>query len=287
MDPRNDPPPPVADFAAATRLTPIERVADGGGRWAVDLDPGWQGAYGFFGGYIAALLTRGIVSVGTAAHHPLTVTIDYLRPPSVGRAEVVTRVERAGRRLVTVGAWLCQAGREMAVARGVLCIPEEGPEKVDAPFPDVPPPAACPTWRPPQWSDLPILDRYEVRAAWNGHPGAGLDVADTAGWARTAEPTALEAPLVAFLADVFLAPVMVQEARNLHTPTVELQLSFRVPLPTVDRPHGWYLSHLRSEFANAGYVEQSGDVWTEEGQLVARMRHLIIASYAPGDPSPG
>ncbi len=269
-----------ADLTAATSLTSMVHAADGAGRWATELDPRWQGNFGFFGGYVAAILTRALETVGaTSDQSPLTVSVSFLERPQPGAAEVVTTVERAGSSLTSVTASLVQEGRQVARAHGAVAAPRHGPAFVDRRMPQVAPPQDCAPWRPDEWHHLPILDRYELRAALNGEPFAGLDVVETAGWARMSEPTALDASLIAFLADAFMPPIMARETRRLIAPTIELQLTFRVPLPADPGPDAWYLAHLSSEFAAGGYLEQSGTVWSQDGCLLARMRHLNLVRY--------
>lgn len=269
-----------ADLTAATSLTSRVDDADGRGRWTTELDPRWQGNFGFFGGYVAAILTRALATVGSASGQaPLSVSVSFLERPEPGDAEVATTVERAGSLLTSVSAALVQGSRQVARAHGAVAAPRQGPAFVDRPMPQVAPPRDCAPWRPDEWHDLPILDRYELRAALNGEPFAGADVVETAGWARLTEPTALDASLVAFLADAFMPPIMGRETRRLIAPTIELQLTFQVPLPADPGPDAWYLSHLSSEFAAGGYLEQSGTVWSQDGQLLARMRHLNLVRY--------
>lgn len=62
-------------------------------------------------------------------------------------------------------------------------------------------------------------------------------------------------------------------------PTVELQLSFRVPLQSVDHTGGWFLSTLRPEFAGGGWLEQSGSVWAQDGRLLGCMPHCNLVRY--------
>lgn len=273
---------PADSLVDATALVVRDRVEDGSGTYDTRLDARWQGGFGFFGGYVAAILTRALADIASTEHQLLTITVTFLERATPGAAVVRTGIERRGANLIAATAVLEQDGRRIARASAVTCpTHRDGPRFVDRQAPRVPPAEACPVWRPTELETLPILDRYELRTALNGELGAGAEVVETAGWAKLAVPAPLDTALVVFLSDTFMPPIMAKEAGRIVVPTVELQVSFRVPLPSPASADAWYLCHLRSEFAGASYLEQSGDVWTEGGQLLARMRHLNHVRQLP------
>jgi acyl-CoA thioesterase len=277
-----------SDLAAATSLQGFELEQPGVGCWSAQLDDAWQGEFGFFGGYLAAILVRGLASVGApAGRTPLSASMTFLEPPTAGPAEVVTRVDRTGRVVTFASVQLQQNGKVVAVARGALCRPGgSGPAFVDIVAPEVSPPADSPMWHPHVWATLPIVNRFELRSALTGAPFSGMGVVETAGWFRLLDPVPLDASLLAFAADAFVPPIMMRETRPLTAPTMELHLTFRQSPSTTLPGDGWLLIELRSEFATGGFMEQSGAVWSEAGELLARVRHLNVIRYHDQDVRP-
>ncbi len=106
-------------FDEDTALAPA-----GDGVWAATLTDTWEVVRGPLGGYVAAIVLRGLVlAVGDPARTPRSLTVHFLRPPAPGPALVRAQVERAGRALSTATARLEQDGRLCAIAVGAFAPP--------------------------------------------------------------------------------------------------------------------------------------------------------------------
>ena len=100
------------------------------------------------------------------------------------------------------------------------------------------------------------------------------------GWIRSAEPQLASAPLVAAFCDAWppacfawsdapegLGPV----------PTIDLSIHFRQDLPlAAAAPDDFHLAVFRSRFAEQGFVEEDGEVWSRDGRLIAQSRQLAV-----------
>ncbi len=264
-----------ATDTAVTRSAP--------GRYTATIDEGWWIERGPNGGYLAAIVLRAIVAeVDDAARRPRTLTLHYLRPPGAGPCEVEVSVERAGRGLTTVTARLAQDGRDCILALAALGVDRRGPELHDHPAPPVERPdslparAAAPVGAP----DIPFRHRYDTRHALGAPPFTSGSAAETGGWIRPTDDQPVDDVLLAALTDAWPPAVFSRLELPVGVPTVELTVHFR------GRPSGqpgWCLVRFRSLEATAGYLEETGEVWSEDGTLLAESRQLavLLAPEAP------
>ena len=79
-------------FDRDTALTPL-----GDGRYAGRIDTGWWIERGPNGGYIAAIVLRGLaLAVGDPERTPRSLTVHYLAPPREGPCEMHTTDRACG-----------------------------------------------------------------------------------------------------------------------------------------------------------------------------------------------
>ena len=80
---------------------------------------------------------------------------------------------------------------------------------------------------------------------------------------RTAEPRALDAPLVAALTDAWAPAAFVALGRFVAAPTLDLTIHFRRPLPVPGMaPEDYVLGRFHSRLSVAGVWEEDGELWT-------------------------
>ena len=259
------------------RDTAVERVGDG--VFEARLDPGWWVMAGPNGGYLAAILVRALeAAVADPARTARSLTIHYTRVPVEGVARIETRLERAGGALSTLSARLFQSGQLVALALAAFSRPRTtGIELCEARMPEVPPPAGC----PPLERRIPIHQRYEHRWAIGAQPFSGGDRALAGGWIRLAEPRCVDAAQAAAFADafppaIFSAPQVERLAGGI--PTIDLNVHFRASLPRAGAAaDAFTLAVFRSRVAREGFVEEDGELWSEDGVLLAQSRQLALA----------
>ena len=250
--------------------------ASGEGRYTATIDPGWWIQRGPNGGYLAAIVLRAVLAeAGAGDRRPRTMTLHYLRPPVEGPCEVHVVVERAGRGLSTVSARLRQGARDCILALVALGVDRPGPGLHDHAPPDVPVPDATPPMsdRADAGPDIPFRHRFELRPAIGAGPFLAGDQALTGGWIRTSDHDPVDDVLLAALTDAWPPAVFSKLELPVGVPTVELTIHFRnVP----SREPGWCLVRFRTLEASEGYLEESGEVWSEDGRLLAESRQLAV-----------
>jgi acyl-CoA thioesterase len=254
-------------------------VPRGEGRYAARLDRGWWIQRGPNGGYLAAIVLRAIRDeVADPARAARSLTVHYLRPPVEGPVELDVIVERQGRTLSTASARMTQDGDTVALALAALAADRD--DRVDfddAVMPGVAPPDRCPPVPAPTALSIPMRDRFESRLAIGGALFGESAVARTGGWMRLADGEPLDEVAVAALTDAWPPAIFTRSATPMAVPTVDLTVHLRNP---VTDPAGWSLVVFQTRVATGGYLEEDGEVWSEDGRLLAQSRQLAVAAPA-------
>jgi acyl-CoA thioesterase len=237
------------------------------------------------GGFLLAIAARamaGQLRPSADAHwepSPLTVTAHYLRPVEHGPAELSAEVIREGRRFQTVAGSLTQQGKERLRALATFgFVPDGVTPSLDATsLPDLPPPDECPSLLdldPPEGMVGPpeILSRFDLRLG----PGPGwpsgrrTGATEIAGWIRFADDRLPDALSLLVFADAF-PPAILDVVASTWVPTLELTVHVRAhPVP------GWLRARFRTRLVRDGLLEEDGELWDEDGQLVAMSRQLAL-----------
>ncbi|MDG2304276.1 MAG: thioesterase family protein [Candidatus Binatia bacterium] len=251
------------------------------GSFDARIDRAWWIVRGPNGGYIAAILVRAMqTAVADHARTLRSLTVHYLRPPAEGPATVVTRIEREGRGLTTVTARLEQNGKLQALATAAFAKSRGGPKLAHAVMPEVAPPEQCPLR---EAAPTPLHEQFETRIAIGPKsfdPSEKERAALTGGWIRLADPRPIDAALLAAYTDAW--PPAVFATKDFPppmggVPTVDLTVHIRTPLP-VDVPvDDFVLVVFRTRQVHDGFLEEDGEIWSRDGQLLAHSRQLGVA----------
>ena len=130
-----------------------------------------------------------------------------------------------------------------------------------------------------------MRQRYEQRWAVGDPPFSGASQAVAGGWIRL-NPAEGRGPadhvLVAALTDSWMPPIFSRTDDRFGVPTIDLTIHFRAPLANLRRDDGWFLALFRSQMAADGFVEEDGEVWSEDGRLLAHSRQLAVLLPQPG-----
>jgi acyl-coenzyme A thioesterase PaaI-like protein len=271
-------------FARDTAVEPL-----GEGRFAATVDPGWAvlGGGAANGGYLMALAARAMRHDLPEHPDPITLTAHFLRPPAPGEVQVDVEVVRAGRRTATVGASLRQDGRECVRLLGAFAdlSVRNGPTRVDRSPPAWPPVEDCvdATTRGVEQARAggfpapPILTRFDHRwptelATWS--EGRPVGRGEMGGYLRWADDAEMDTLGLLVVADCYPPAVFNSGDSALGwVPTVELTVQVRKrPAP------GYLAARFTTEAVTAGILEEDGEVWDAEGDLVVLSRQLALAA---------
>lgn len=250
-------------FDADTSVTPA-----GHGRFAGHLHERWTIQEVPNGGYVMAPMLR--AGLETAGHpDPLTVTAHFLSPTAVGPVEIATELVKAGRSTSTVVCRLVQEERErirMLATFGHLDA-RDGPDHLYIQPPRIEPPFEERRSLLVQRFPENFRFRMPVSVAGGafGNPTGRPNIGGTIEFADDRPPDLLAVPV---FADGF-PPVAFNIGHPAWTPTLELTIHFwNHPAP------GPITVWLRTAVVVGGYHDETGDLWDQEGRLVARSRQL-------------
>ncbi|HEX8206593.1 MAG TPA: thioesterase family protein [Solirubrobacteraceae bacterium] len=237
--------------------------------------PGWHTPRGPLGGYVMAIVLHGMtIAVGDEERQPRSLTVHFLRPPHDGPVTVVPTVERAGRTMTAVTARLLQDDKLVALAVGAFATAWESPLLDDAPMPAVDPPDPA---RPPI-GDLrggrpaaEFTKRLTMQRRFGEPPFSSAAHGEVGGWLGLRESRPVDALAVVVLADAWFPAPWPRLKELAPAPTIDLTVHFRAPLPL---PDGVLLGRFRSSLVRDGFFDEDGQLWSEDGGLVAQSRQL-------------
>jgi acyl-CoA thioesterase len=248
-------------------------VVPGDGAYDAVCSTRWSAPNGPNGGYLAALLVRAVeAEVADPAYALRSLTCHYLRPPADGPVRIVVEPLRKGRTVAALRARLEQDGRRCVEALASLTTLGDAPSW-EPEAPDVPGPGAIEPW-PVSDEMPPIAQRLELRPAVGPMPFSGADEATSGGWMRIREHEGpVDAAVVALLADAWLPAAFPRLTAPAAAPTIDLTIHFRrAAAPPGDQVLGIFRSVLSAE----GLFEEDGELWSQDGRLLAQSRQLAL-----------
>ncbi len=245
--------------------------------YTASIHEGWDVVGNANGGYLMAIGARAM-AVAAAQPHPVTVTAHYLSPGRPGPVSIDPQIVKVGKRLTTVRATLQGPEKPLIELLGSFSnlAGIEGPVRVDAHPPDLPPPEECARAVPDPGLGFPpsIMGRVDLRL----HPEDAqfLDGNPTGepllrGWIRLANDEPVDVFGLLLVTDAFPPTIFNARLPVAWTPTVELTAHIRgIPEP------GWLRCRFSTRFISGGMMEEDGEIWDSSGRLVAQSRQLAL-----------
>jgi acyl-CoA thioesterase len=264
--------------------TAVVRTTDG--HYEGKLVDRWSIGVGINGGYLAAFCLRAVLEESPLPD-PLSMTVHYLSRPIPGPATVLVEVLRQGRGHATHRFDLLQEGELKAT--GLVLTGrhrDAGPLDFAPPRPDGAGPENSSRLRrlSTPGETISIWGRLEHRVRSTGdvfflraEPGE----AQTGGWTRLADGRPLDALVVPVFLDCWPPAVFsrVGQPDPAGAPTLELTVHWRKPVAGA-----WLLARFETRQLAGGYLDENGELWSEDGQLVAESRQLARYGGAPVGP---
>ena len=264
----------TSHFDRATALTPLSSGAPG--RFGGSVSEDFWVQSGPNGGYLAAIALRGAAAlVPEPERAPRSLHARYLAAPKAGAFELNAEVIRKGRSLTSVAVRMTQDGREFLHASAAFSDAFSTLSFQDCEMPGVRPLAEC----QPVEKRIALNQRFDMLHAIGGQERQSAR-AVTGGYIRFADPRPIDALALAALWDCWPPAVFARAFEQRFrgaVPTVEASVLFRrrVPLPAAT-PADYVLLKVESTMAEEGLVEESGEIWTTDGLLLAQSRQLAL-----------
>jgi len=257
------------------RAVALERLAPG--RYAAAIDPGFNGPVAPNGGVLAAVMIRAAEAELRPDRPPArSISAHFLSAPAQGAVELHVTVLRAGRRVSFVDVRMLQHERLVAQATVIVSRAREATWTSASAGPPPAPPAE--QVAPVDGSQIPgrppIFDRLEMRPVFGPGFLVGGEEALVGGWLAFADDDApLDAARLCALCDAWWPALFSAHATLVGVPTLALTVHLRSTSPAV---HGPVLARFETLTAREGHAEESGQLWSADGRLLAESRQLAL-----------
>jgi acyl-CoA thioesterase len=230
------------------------------------------------GGVTAAVMLAAVLRDPVRQGEPIALTVNFAAPVADGPFELHARALRTNRSTQHWQVHLRQGEAIAASASAVTATRRETWSAVDAGFPAAPPPQevpAQPPLAPARWTSA-----YEMRFVRGPLPLApGVPAAVDSHsllWVRDAPPRALDFLSLAALCDVFFPRIFLRRPRFVPAGTVSMTVYFHADGPTLASVDAApVLGHARAQQFRNGYFDQSAEIWSAAGGLLA-VTHQIV-----------
>ena len=251
------------------------------GRLVAHFDRSWWVVNGPNGGVIAALMVRAAQHCLTGDRCVRTITTHFVSAPKEGPVSIEVTVERQGKIAGFASLRMVQEDRLIATSLVAVAAVDQVPHQWEQRnFPKLPSLENC--WlmqtTPPL---VPLHSRWDRR--WGlGVPG----VPDTStiaggyeagGWIRLSEPELYDEALLAAMSDAWVPAIMAHTDLAVHAPTLELTVQFRTDPRELDMSSDTYCAAVfRQLSGREGFIDETGEIWSPDGQLLALSRQLAV-----------
>lgn len=223
------------------------------------------------GGYLMALLARQMLD-RTDKHATPIITVNFLTRSIIGPGEIVTREISRSKQFSRYEAILVQNGKEILKAMGTFvaddleCVLDRYEESV----PVIAPLEECMTF--PEMPGFTIYDNMEVRMELDSAPwlrGETGKKSEHRGWIRFRDDRKFDVCGILLASDAFPPPIFATQGPASWVPTIEMSVNIR------NLPAGqWLKGRFRTRHITCGLLEEDGELWDEENQLVAISRQI-------------
>lgn len=236
------------------------RITD---NWSINGNPN--------GGYLVAVAAAGLLKSSEKQHTPV-LTANFISRCEPGKADLSTWEIAQSRQFCRMEARLLQKGREKM---RMLATFADEPEKClvkryETSPPEMPPPEKCVQF--PKLSKYTLYDNADVRLdpSCTGWMENRLSpVSEIKGWFSFRDAREFDICAVALAADAFPPAVLASQGMVAWVPTLELSINIRnMPITR------WLKCRFRTRFINCGLLEEDGEIWDENGEIVAISRQI-------------
>lgn len=241
--------------------------------------PAYANMVGPFGGTTAAQLLQSAMLHPERLGEPVALTVNFAAPVADGDIRLVARPVRTNR---STQHWIIEAHQAegvVATATAVFAVRRETWSDVEAVMPvNLPVPDAVP--RMPVTGLPAFPQRYDMRFIEGAFPTAFDEQEQSHSrstlWVRDEPERALDFASLAALSDSFFPRIFIRRRRRAMIGTVSLTTYFHADsalLAQVGSRH--VLGVAKALNYRHGYFDQTGELWSPEGQLLASTHQLV------------
>lgn len=261
-------------FDASITLTPA-----GEHRFRGATHPAYANMVGPFGGTTCAVLLNAALQHPGRLGDPIALTVNYAGPIADGAFEVDARPVRTNRSTQHWVFSLAQNEQVCATASAVFAQRRETWSTTEAAPPaDMPPAANLP--RAPLEGRPPWVRSYDMRFAVGGMPDR-FDAQEQSHsqsrlWVRDEPPRPLDFASLAAICDVFFPRIFIRRRRFTPIGTVSITTFFHADAELIAaQGERHLLGSARGVAFRNGYFDQSAEVWSDAGALLASTHQIV------------
>ncbi|HLZ05713.1 MAG TPA: thioesterase family protein [Bradyrhizobium sp.] len=249
------------------------RVVAGDSRWQGGTSPDYWAFVGPFGGFTAATILRALIEHPQRAGDPLAITVNYCAPIAEGEFDLDVRLVKANRSSRHWSVELSQGSADVAaLATAVFAERRPSWSHQTTAMPDARPFASIPPYTKVA---VPWVKQYDFRFL-DGDPNfyaAGKDAPYSAYsrlWIGDRVPRKIDMLSLVSMSDAFFARIFHARRELVPFGTVTLTTYFHIgsdDLANEGITH--VLGCADARVFNRSYHDQSGELWSPSGRLIA------------------
>lgn len=260
------------------RFSEASSVSEETGRWVGRLQEGWDIMGVTNGGYALSLATRSME--GEADGRSLiSASATYVNPSTTGPVDISVETLKRGRNMTTMRAVVTRDDTSLLYATGIYARtahPTTARDILAGDPPDLPPPEECVRSEPTEGAPFPPEFHRHVEVRLHPEDAAAFlgdyaPVPSFRGWFRLLDEEPMSTHAIVMATDAFPPAIFNSRFKPGWTPTVELSVQIRNPQPV-----GWLAAQFTTRFVTGGMLEEDGELWDDDGRLVALSRQLAL-----------
>lgn len=224
------------------------------------------------GGYLLALMANAMMISSDKKTTPI-LTASYMARCVPGNVEILVEEVSRSTQFNRIQARLIQDGQDRIRAFGTFAIETDECflKRYEVSPPEMENAAAC--FAMPEFPKYTLYSRMDVMlepacAGWITENRL-TEKSEHKGWIKFKENRPHDILSITLMADSFPPPVLASQGMVAWVPTIEFSLNIR-NIPATE----WLKCIFRTRFINCGLLEEDGEVWDENGELVAVSRQI-------------
>ncbi|KKC04337.1 acyl-CoA thioesterase [Mycobacterium nebraskense] len=239
--------------------------------------PEWGNMVGPFGGITAAAMLHAIESHPDRIGEPLALTVNYAAPIADGDFDISLRTTRTNRTNQHWFVELSQGGDVKTTATAVFAVRRESWADTESRPPSAPPPEQVTASGPDGIVVWTLL--YDMRFVEGPIPAEDdqpSPSSTTTLWVRDRAQRPVDYPALAALSDIFYPRVFLRRGGVVPSGTISLTTYFHADQHQLNGVGNDFV--LCTAHANRfirGYFDQSAQVWTRDGGLLATTHQVV------------
>lgn len=255
----------------------IALVPAGEHRWAGRTHPEYANFIGPYGGVTAAQMLQAVLLHPQRLGEPVAFTVNFAAPIADGQFSIEARPARTGRSTQHWIVQMLQDGQPVTTGTVMTALRRSTWGAVEAAMPSVPLPLdlAREAIRGVRW-----IQHYERRfiegdvpAAWDGRDAGH---SRTRLWLRDAPGRPLDFASLTAMADNFFPRLWLRRAMQVPLGTVSMTVYYHADSALLQATGtGFVLAQAQGHGFRDGYLDHSGHLWNEAGQLLATTHQLM------------